>query len=329
MSIVIRNSSVEGPATDEQDKPVAVTVCEVWLRDGLQGWPDVVPTSGKLAVLDLVLRSGVREIDVTSLVPPTTSVQFGDAREMLAAFDGVPGVRTRVLAVNARSVSTAAAMKADGARIDTCGFPISASESHNLANLRRDHAAHKAAMEQMIAGCHDAGIEPLMAVATAFGCPLEGVVPEEKVIELAGWAHDRGVRRIMLGDTTGMADPQHAYDLFTSLRAEFPDVDPVAHFHDARGAGIANTLAAVSAGVRVVDSSLGGTGGEPSGVEQGHRGLTGNVASEDLVSILNRMGFATGVDLDTLLEAGRLAEELHERELYSAVQRSGPPSPRR
>lgn len=303
-------------------------MCEAWLRDGLQGWPDPIPTEGKLRVLELVVRSGVREVDVTSFVPPSTSPQFTDAPTMLAAFAAHPEVRTRVLAVNLRSVQTAVELTGQGLRIDTVGFPISASESHNLANLRRDHASHQAAMAEMIDGCLTAGIAPLMAVATAFGCPLEGVVPEAKVLELAGWAYERGVRRIMLGDTTGMADPAHAYDLFTRLQAELPDVEPVAHFHDTRGAGIANTLAAIGAGVRVVDSSLGGTGGEPSSVEQGHRGLTGNVASEDLVSILNRMGYGTGIDQDPLLEAGRLVEQLHGRELHSAVQRSGPPSPR-
>lgn len=306
----------------------AVTVCEAWLRDGLQGWPVPIPTGAKRRVLELVLRSGIREVDVTSFVPAATSPQFGDASEMLAMFSACPGVRTRVLAVNARSVVTAAKLQAEGARIDTCGFPISASESHNLANLRRGHADHLAAMSRIIDGCNEAGIEPLMAVATAFGCPIEGAVPEDKVLGFVAWAHGRGVRRIMLGDTTGMADPGHASQLFRRLIAEFPDVEPIAHFHDTRGAGLANTLAAIAAGVRVVDCSLGGTGGEPTGVEQGHRGLTGNVASEDLVSVLNRMGYQTGVDMDLLLEAGRLVERVHERDLYSAVQRSGLPSPR-
>jgi hydroxymethylglutaryl-CoA lyase len=132
----------------------------------------------------------------------------------------------------------------------------------------------------------------------------------------------------MLGDTTGEADPDQAYALFTALRAELPEVDPIAHFHDTRGTGIANTWAALWAGVRTVDTSLGGTGGEPSVVEQNHRGATGNVATEDLVAMLNRAGVRTGVDLDTLIEAGAAVETALGRELFSQVQRAGAPNPR-
>jgi hydroxymethylglutaryl-CoA lyase len=310
-----------GPDTD-------VVVCEAWPRDGIQGWPDPIPTDRKLAVLDLVLRAGVREVDATSFVPARTSPQFFDAADVLAALASRPDVTVRVLAVNVRSVQDAARVRAETGAIDVCGFPISASESHNLANLRRGQAEHKRALEEMIALCFDSGLEPLLAVATAFGCPIEGVVPEAAVLELAEWAYQRGVRRLMLGDTTGVADPAHAWSLFTAARAALPDATWVAHFHDTRGSGIANTLAALAAGVRVVDASLGGTGGEPASVEIGQRGLAGNVATEDLVSMLNRMGVRTGIDLDLLLEAGQAVIRAHCSPLHSAVQQAGPPPPR-
>lgn len=316
------------PATES---PVAghVLVCECWPRDGLQGWPEVVPTTIKTAVIRQVLDAGVREVDLTSFVPARTSPQFTDALPLIEALaDQRPARGFRVLAVNLRSFTGIARAQAATGAIATCGFPISASEAHNLANLRRDHASHKEQLAAMIDRCGELGIEPLVCVATAFGCPLTGAVSPGTVLELAGWAYQRGVRRIMLGDTTGEADPDHAYQLFTRLRSELPEVDPIAHFHDTRGAGIVNTWAALAAGVRTVDASLGGTGGEPSVVEQNHRGATGNVATEDLVAVLNRAGVHTGIDLERLLAAGVTVERAHGRQLFSQVQRSGPPSPR-
>lgn len=306
-----------------------VVVCECWPRDGLQGWPTVIPTATKLRVIRQVLDAGVQELDLTSFVPARTSPQFTDALAVLEALaDRRPELGFRVLAVNLRSFDGIATAQAATGAITTCGFPISASEAHNLANLRRDHASHKEQLAAMIDRCGELGIEPLVCVATAFGCPLTGAVSPDTVLELAGWAYERGVRRIMLGDTTGEADPDHAYRLFTELFAALPEVRPIAHFHDTRGVGILNTWAALQAGVRTVDASLGGTGGEPKVVEQNHRGATGNVATEDLVATLNRAGVRTGIDLDRLLAAGAEVERAHGRELFSQVQRSGPPSPR-
>jgi hydroxymethylglutaryl-CoA lyase len=318
-------------SSDDTHSPIgtAVTVCECWPRDGLQGWPAVVPANTKIDVIRRVIAAGIAEVDLTSFVPARTSPQFADAAEVLGAFDGErPADGFRVLAVNLRSFDgIAAAQDATGA-ITTVGFPISASEAHNLANLHREHADHKRQLTAMIERCRQLGLAPLLCVATAFGCPLTGVVPARTVLDLASWAHDLGVRRIMLGDTTGEADPVQAYELFAALRHELPGVEPIAHFHDTRGAGLANTWAALWAGVRHVDASLGGTGGEPSVVEQNHRGATGNVATEDLVAMLDRAGVRTGIDLDGLLDAGAKVEAALGRELFSQVQRAGVASPR-
>ncbi|GAA1845501.1 hydroxymethylglutaryl-CoA lyase [Pseudonocardia ailaonensis] len=299
-----------------------VRVCEAWLRDGIQGWPTVLDTADKIRMLEAVAAAGVPEIDVTSFVPAHVVPQFGDAEEVLAA---VPEqVLVRVLTVNAKGARRVAAAHATGRRIDRCGFPISASEPHNLANLRRDHAAHKVAVAEMVDVLGEAGIAPLLGVATAYGCPIQGRVERAAVLDLVGWGHALGIRSIMFGDTTGMADPRTVHDLFTEAVRTFPDVEFVAHFHDNRGCGIANTLAAIDAGAATVDASLGGVGGEPAAVEQGFVGESGNVTTEDLAAVLDRMGVRTGIDLTALLRAGALAEELLGRPLLSRVLRAGP-----
>ncbi|GAA2862658.1 hydroxymethylglutaryl-CoA lyase [Pseudonocardia halophobica] len=307
-----------------------VTLCEVWPRDGIQGWSSTVSTDDKLAVIAAALASGVSEVDATSFVSPKATTQFGDAEELLVRMHEAGLKATvRVLTVNTRSFDRIAANPLLRETIDICGFPISASEAHNLANLRRSHADHLEALARMIDRCADLALTPLFCVATAYGCPLEGVVARERVLELARWAYDRGVRTIMLGDTTGMADPRHAWELFTLLGRELPEARLVGHFHDTRGSGIANTLAAIAAGVRVVDASLGGLGGEPPSVEQNHSGESGNVCTEDLVAVLQRMGYRTGIDLDLLLDAGRLVERVCGTTLRSQVLRTGPAVPAR
>jgi hydroxymethylglutaryl-CoA lyase len=299
-----------------------VTVCEAWLRDGIQGWPRVLPAADKIRMIRAVAAAWVPEIDVTSFVPAHVVPQFPDAEEVLAA---VPeDVTVRVLTVNVRGARRAAEARARGTRIDRCGFPISASEPHNLANLRRDHATHKAAVAEMVNVLGDAGITPLLGVATAYGCPIRGHVGQDEVLALVEWGHSLGIRAIMFGDTTGMADPRGVHELFTAAVTAYPDVEFIAHFHDNRGCGIANVLAAIDAGAATVDASLGGVGGEPAAVRQGFVGESGNVSTEDLVAVLDRMAIRTGIDLSALLQAGALAEELLGTPLFSRVQRAGP-----
>lgn len=299
-----------------------VAVCEAWLRDGIQGWPMVLETTDKIRMLRAVAAAGVPEIDVTSFVPAHVVPQFSDAEEVLGA---VPAdVTVRVLTVNVKGAHRVVAAHRLGRAIDRCGFPISASEPHNLANLRRDHKAHKQAVAEMVDVLGEAGIAPLLGVATAYGCPIQGRVERDEVLALVAWGHSIGIRSIMFGDTTGMADPRTVHDLFTQAVRAYPDVEFVAHFHDNRGCGIANTLAAIDAGAATVDASLGGIGGEPSAVEQGFVGESGNVTTEDLAAVLERMGVRTGIELPALLSAGALAEELLGRPLLSRVLRAGP-----
>ncbi|MCW2761627.1 MAG: hypothetical protein JWR85_1828 [Marmoricola sp.] len=306
-----------------------VTVCEAWPRDGIQGWPQVFSTAQKSEVIQGAMAAGIQEIDVTSMVPARVSAQFADSLALLASFEHRPReVVFRALVVNLRSIQTLESSPHALAAVDVCGFPLSASEPHNLANLRRTHAEQKVIIASMTERILNLGKKPLMAVATAFGCPLQGVVPLSTVMGLVQWAAEHGIKSIMLGDTTGMADPAHVFDLVSEVRAAFPDIELIGHFHDTRGSGIANTLAAIDAGVRRVDASLGGVGGEPPVVKQDHAGEAGNVCTEDLVALLDRMRIPTGIDPHKLVVLGKRVEELSGRTLRSQVLRAGLAAPR-
>lgn len=302
--------------------PRSVSICECWARDGLQSWTLTVPTHDKVAVLSAVTAAGVRELDVTSLVPAKYAPQFADAEEVLHALIAAD-VRTRVLTPNLRGVERAAAMNEERRVIDIIGFPISASEPHNIANLKKTHAQHLPEIADMVARAHEADLEVVAAVATAFGCPIAGAVDVEAVFDIAGRLVEMGVDRIMLSDTTGLADPMRAARYTERAVSQFPDTGWIAHFHDTRGAGIANTWAAVLAGAGTADACLGGIGGEPSMVEQNHAGETGNVSTEDFVVLLERAGIETGIDVDALVDAGRVAERVLGTPGRSQVQRTG------
>ncbi|SNR92752.1 hydroxymethylglutaryl-CoA lyase [Haloechinothrix alba] len=303
--------------------PSSVRVCECWARDGLQSWPAVVPVEDKLAVLRKLIEAGVREVDATSMVPAKLLPQFADADDLLAALADA-GVRTRVLTPSLHGVERAVQIHERLGGITDIGFPISASESHNVANLKRTHAEHLPQVERMIGCAHDAGLTVVAAVATAFGCPIEGEVPQEAVFAIADRLVELGVDRLMLSDTTGLADPERVTAYTTRAIRDYPGVDLIAHFHDTRGTGIVNTWAAIQAGAGCVDGCLGGIGGEPAVVEQNHSGETGNISSEDLVVLLERAGVHTGIDPEEFLAAGRLAEEVLGAQGRSQALRTGP-----
>ncbi|MFI5426624.1 hypothetical protein [Aeromicrobium sp. UC242_57] len=298
-----------------------VVVCDAFLRDGIQGWPDVLPTADKVAVLNALVASGVSELDVTSFVPAKLVPQFADSLDLLAAVP--PDVAIRVLTVNARGVQGVVEAHRTVRNINRCGIPYSVSEPHNLANLRRNHHDHRIVVAEMVDRLVEEGIDPLIGVATAYGCPIQGRVPREDVLDTVEWVHGLGVRTIMFGDTTGTADPATVSDLFSTAASTWPDAHFIAHFHDNRGLGIANVLAAIAAGAQTVDASLGGVGGEPSMVDQGDVGESGNVTTEDLVAGLEQMGISTGIDREALLEAGLVAESVLGRRLHSRVLRAG------
>jgi hydroxymethylglutaryl-CoA lyase len=306
--------------------PFAVTICECWSRDGIQSINQVVSTHDKIEVLDQVLAAGIREFDATSFVPIKTVPQFFDSRSILEHLSG-RGVYVRVLAPNLRGFQLAIEAQEQTGAINAIGFPISASEAHNLANVRRTHVQHLLEIEEMVKVGVDAGVHVMAAVATAFGCPIVGEVDEEVVFDIARKLADFGVTRLMLSDTTGLADPVRVRRFAERSTRELPGVEMIAHFHDTRGTGLLNTWAAVEGGVRTLDSCLGGLGGEPSSVEQNHSGETGNVVTEDLVVLLERAGITTGIDIEVLLEAGRIQERVTAIPSRSQIQKTGPGLP--
>lgn len=299
----------------------SVTVCECWPRDGIQGWP-AVDTTDKLRMIDAIVEAGFREIDATSFVPASVVPQFFDAEDVLAHLARQP-VSVRVVAPNRRGFERAADIAGRLGVIDTVGFPISASEPHNLANVRRTHADHLVEIRQMIRIGHDAGMSVIGAVATAFGCPIQGYVAEETVFGIARQLVDAGLDRMMLSDTTGLADPVRVHAYMQRAKEEFPELGLVAHFHDTRGTGLLNTWAALEAGVDVIDSCLGGLGGEPAAIEQNHSGETGNIATEDLVVALERAGIETGIDIDQMMAASSLQSSIVGTASRAQVTRTG------
>jgi len=298
-----------------------VAICEAWLRDGIQGWPDFIATADKLRMLDTIAAAGVLEVDLTSFVSRRLVPQFADADELLAAASGK--VRTRVLTVSLDGARRVAKAHREAGGIDRCGIPFSVSEAHNLANLRRTHAEHREELARIFDILLEAGIQPLLGVVTAFGCPIRGRVAPEESLAIAEWGVARGLKAIMFGDTTGMANPRGVAAVFGAARANWPGIALIAHFHDNRGCGIANSLTAIACGATTVDACLGGIGGEPKGIEQGLVGNQGNTATEDLVAVLSEVGIETAIDPHRLMLAGRLAEEITGRPLFSRVQRSG------
>jgi hydroxymethylglutaryl-CoA lyase len=301
-----------------------VSFCECWARDGIQNWPERIPGEAKAEILNAVLSAGFAEAEVASFVPPRTTAQFGDALEVLELLSRPDGVKTRVIVPNQRGLERAlAANEATGA-ITTIGFPISASESHNRANLGRSRGESMAIARQIIETALDQGLDVVGSVSTALGCPIEGFVSPEQVMRMVDELYDAGLRRIMLADSTGLADPVSAQSLYECASARYPEVEWIAHFHDTRGRGMANTLAALAGGASVVDSCFGGVGGEPDSVAHGHVGEAGNVVTEDLVSMLAQMGAPLDVTLGRVLEIGRRVEEVMGRQLRSQVLRSGP-----
>lgn len=296
-----------------------VNFCEVILRDGLQSWPDFIETGDKIRILRAILDAGVTEIDAASFVSPKLVPQFADR---IALLEAVPeNVRIRVLTVNAKGADAVIDAHRNVRPLQLCGIPFSVSEQHNLANLRATHAQHREAVGAMIQDLLAAGVRPLIGVVTAFGCPIKGKVEPEETLALAQWVYDQGVRDIMFGDTTGMANPLAVAEIF-SAASRMGDVNLIAHFHDNRGVAVANVYAALGAGATTVDACLGGIGGEPKAIKLGLAGDQGNVASEDLLTSLAAAGLETGVDPERLVVAGAIVEEIIGRQLLSKTQRA-------
>jgi hydroxymethylglutaryl-CoA lyase len=288
-------------------------VNEVATRDGFQMESRFIPTEDKIALVDRLSGLGYAKIEVTSFTSPKAIPALRDGEEVMRRIARRPGVVYTALVPNLRGGERAL----DG-RVDEFNIVMSASETHNLANLRMTREQSFAQLAEVIALARQAKVPVNVSLSCVFGCPMEGEVPLAGVLDWIDRFAALGVAGITLCDTTGMAYPTQVQDICASALARFEALDFTAHFHNTRAMGLVNTVAAVEAGVRRFDMSLGGIGGCPYAP-----GATGNVATEDVVHMLQCMGFDTGMDLDGLIGAAAQLEALVQHELPAQVSRAG------
>ena len=295
------------------DLPERLSLREVGPRDGLQN-EDPVPTAGKVALIEALGRTGVGRIEAVSFVHPKAIPQMADAAEVWAAVTPTSGVRYSALVPNLTG-----ARRALSAGFDELEVVVSASDTHNRRNLNRSTEESLDDIAAILALVHDQGATCQVIVSTAWGCPFEGDVPVSRVLAVAGRALRDGADGLSYGDTTGMATPSRVTALLGETRSAFPEAALNLHFHNTRGSGLANVLAALQLGVSDFDASVGGLGGCPYAP-----GATGNIATEELVHMVEDMGVSTGVDLEAMIAVAEQAEMLVGRTLPSQVLRAGP-----
>jgi len=293
-----------------------VRIREVGPRDGFQNEPEVIRTAEKVWLIDQLARTGLRRLEVTSFVRPDVIPQLADAAEVLEAIDPPEDVSLSVLIPNERGLERALEHRA---RFHEVNCFLSASETHNQRNVNRSIAESLDGLETVLGRAREAGLRCEGVVSVSFGCPYEGEVPPERVFEIARRLAAAGAQEVAFGDTTGMANPRQVRDFFAAAREALPGVEVTAHFHNTRGQGLANVLAALESGVDSFESSFGELGGCPV-----PPGATGNIATEDLVSMLHEMGVETGISLERLLAAARAVQEVLGRPLGSHVLTAGP-----
>jgi hydroxymethylglutaryl-CoA lyase len=298
------------------DVPSSVRIREVGPRDGFQNEPDVIATSDKVRLIELLGDTGLRRLEVTSFVRPDVIPQLADAEQVLEAVRLAPDVAVSVLIPNERGLERALVYRERFQEIN--GF-LSSSETHNQKNVGRPIAESLAGLKRTFERALSEGLRCEGVISTSFGCPYEGHVAAERVLSIAYELAEAGAAEVGFGDTTGMANPLQVGEFFQLVRDALPEVELTAHFHNTRGQGLANVLAALEAGIDSFESSFGELGGCPV-----PPGATGNIATEDLVSMLHEMGIETGIDLEALIAASRAAQEVLGRQLGSHVLSAGP-----
>jgi hydroxymethylglutaryl-CoA lyase len=294
--------------------PERVTICEVGSRDGFQIEPDFIPTEQKVEVVNLLSEAGVPRIEVTSFVHPKAVPQLRDAEAVMVSIRRRPGTRYAALVPNDKG-----AARAVDAGVDVIHTVVSASESHNLANVNMTIAESIDKLRAVAQIATRAGVPVQCGISTSFGCPFEGDVPLDRLQTVVARLVDLGAGGIGLADTTGMANPRQVSAVLERLIPRFPGIEWTLHTHDTRAMAIPNILAALECGVTNLDASIGGLGGCPFAP-----GASGNVCTEDLVHCLHAMGVATGIDLDRLVEVSRRVEQIVGRALPGQIVKAGP-----
>jgi hydroxymethylglutaryl-CoA lyase len=297
------------------DLPSQISVREVGPRDGLQN-EQPVPTRAKIELIDRLSGTGVQRIEAVSFVRPQAIPQMADAEEVWRGIERADQVRYSALVPNLRG-----AVRALDNGLTEIEAVVSASDTHNRKNVNRSTEESLDDIAEIIKLAHDRGATCQVIVSTAWGCPYEGDVPVQRVVAAASRAVADGADTVSFGDTTGMATPGRVQRLIGEFRSAQPDSTLNLHFHNTRGTGLANDLAALQLGVADFDASIGGLGGCPYAP-----GATGNIATEELVHMVEDMGVGTGIDLDSLIDAAADAERIIGRQLPSQVLRAGPRS---
>lgn len=275
-----------------------VRINDVGVRDGFQIEKNIIPTETKIALIDQLTATGLALVEATSFVHPKFVPNMADAEIVLREIQRRPGVTISAITPNIRGMERAIACHTSGGRIDEMNLFMSASETHNRANVKRSTDESLADFKIMVPMAKSVGIRLNGCVSTSFGCPFEGAVDEGRVMAFAEKLLELGFDGLTFADTTGMANPAQVERMMTNARVRFPSADITLHFHNTRGMGLANVLAGIRAGIDSYDASLAGLGGCPFAP-----GATGNICTEDLVNMLEDMGIDTGVNLDLLLAA--------------------------
>ena len=294
--------------------PDRVTICEVGTRDGFQIERDFISTDVKVEVVDLLSAAGLPRLEVTSFVHPKAVPQLRDAETVMARIKRRPGTRYAALVPNDKG-----AVRAVDAGVDAIHTVVSASESHNLANVNMTVAESLDKLRAVMQVAERAHVHVGCGISTSFGCPFEGDVPLARLESVVRRLVDMGAPAIGLADTTGMANPRQVSRVLDHLMPRFPGVEWTLHTHDTRAMAIPNIMAAMECGVTNFDASIGGLGGCPFAP-----GASGNVCTEDLVHCLHAMDIATGIDLDRLLAASRRVQEVIGRALPGQIVKAGP-----
>lgn len=291
-----------------------IEITEVGIRDGLQSEPEFIDTGKKIELANRIVNAGVRRIEATSFVSPKAVPQMADAEAMLAGIHRVDGLTLEALVPNVRGGERAAT-----ADLDVWVTFMSVSEKHSEANSNASVADAFARIKPLPGLAQEVGATVSASISVAFDCPFEGQTKPEKVIEVAKWFEGIGVKTIKLGDTIGSASPGRVKQIVEAMSVALPDVEIVLHFHNTRGLALANVIAGIEAGVTRFESSIGGVGGCPFAP-----GATGNVASEDLVHLLELEGHDTGIDINALIECGQYLSTVLDRGLPAHMQRAKP-----
>ena len=292
--------------------PPSVTLFEVGPRDGLQNESRLIPTADKVALIDALSGTGLPAIEITSFVNPRWIPQLADGVEVARRIQRRPEVRYSALVPNRQGFESALQ-----AGMQEVAVFLSASETHNKKNVNKTIAATLEAFKEVVPPALERGMKVRAYVSTVYGCPYEGKVDPNQALALCRTLRDMGCYQISLGDTIGVANPRQVRDVLSRVLAEIPQEAVAVHFHDTRGTALANILVAVEMGITTVDAALGGLGGCPYAP-----GASGNVATEDVVYMLEEMGVKTGVDMDKLIDCARLASSLVGHEMPSKYYRA-------